>query len=118
MRYITKFNESRNYEDELEYMKLCFVDMFDKFGKYEEDSDEFKKVRFNWSEVSDDFIPFLELLYTKYKIAFNTVSFSDYEPLRKLSEYNRLFSIEEILNGEVPYNASCKSIDIQINNEE
>jgi hypothetical protein len=127
MKYLMRFNETiaddinKLCDDYLSFLKdngfTCNVDNFNKYTKYlsiYKGYDEWKKVRFNWSEVSDDFIPFLELLHNKYKIAFNTVSFSGYEPIRKLSQYNKLFSIGEILNGEVPYNASCESIDIQI----
>ncbi len=127
MKHLRKFNETKigdsvkefcdNY---LSFLKdngfTCYVNgnNFNTHITITKTSNDFNVLRFKYSDIADDFIPFLNLLSKKYKISFNNVGLNTYKPQRKLSEYNRLFSIDQILNNEVPEDASCQSIWIQV----
>lgn len=124
MRHIKKYNES-DIEDGVQIMVdnylsylidsgfECYVNG-NKFNTHISIAKK-DRSRFTFNEVADDFIPFIKILNNEYRIAYNNTSFTGCEPMRKLSEYNRVFTIDEIVNERLPKNTSCNSICIQIN---
>jgi hypothetical protein len=70
---------------------------------------------FNWSEIEDDFIPFLQILSQRYVISHGSVILTGYgAPVVLPNQYNKLFSIRDVIKGEIPNNATCNSVTLQI----
>lgn len=121
---IKKFNES-NLNDGIQLMVDNYLSFLKDNGfhcyinssRYNTHISIYRRdtqTRFNLSDVADDFIPFLKILNDKYKISDNSVVFTSCTPMRKLSEYNRGFFIDDILGGRIPKDISCNSICIQV----
>ncbi len=127
MRYIKGFNESLNRVELKEFCDMYLSYLLDKphfnlniLSSSEEistikindniDFDTFSGDKiFNWSDVSDDFIPFIEVLDKSYKIESIYIfkygmSFRD----TGLKSY----SINELRN--LPYDTKMKSIEISV----
>jgi hypothetical protein len=71
--------------------------------------------RFYWSEIEDDFIPFLQILSERYVIAYNNVGLDGYEPQIAPNQFNKVFSIKDVIDGKIPEYASCTGVNLQIN---
>ncbi len=76
---------------------------------------EYDSPKLEWVDISDDFIQFLELLSAKYSIAYDNVIFTGYEPRAYVSQYNRTFKVEDVINNVVPEYAKFDSVTMQIN---
>jgi hypothetical protein len=134
MKYLIKFNESK-LGDELEdlcqtYLSFlkddgfeCYVNssgicthitiFIEHFHHYPfPDRDK----RFHWSEIEDDFIPFLQILSERYKIAYDYIILTGYnnEPATNPWKYHKVFSIKDVLKGEIPEYATCNSVTLQV----
>ena len=143
MKYLKKFNESK-LGDELEtfcqeYLAFltdkgfdCYVNSND-FNThwqgslldyrlfitildrdYNDVSFPGKGKRFYWSEIEDDFIPFLQILSERYVIAYKNVILNSYEPVTIPNQYNKAFSITDVIDGKIPEYASCTGVTLQI----
>ena len=132
MKYLKSFNEKKNYQEIFSDVKeLCeellvyLLDdtsyKLDYFSVKNTLSIEFlkrEKTSFSWDDIKEDYIPFIEILSSKYKIyefserdGKSKVSVSiDYlkEPRTKENAFQKTFygfsenyTLEEILNDEV-----------------
>lgn len=71
--------------------------------------------RFNWIDIKDDFLPFLEILKNEY-VLDNYMQFSGYEPMTNLGDYTKSIGIyQEVEN--LPNNVSCRYISLKIKNK-
>ncbi len=73
--------------------------------------------RFNWVDIRDEYIPFLLLFNEKFNI--DHIILFDYlgtnNPPSERSLHNDMrFSVENIINDEIPNDASFKSISIAL----
>lgn len=133
MKYLKKFNESK-LGDELEtfcqeYLAYltdgkfeCYVNsnsinthisILDR--DYNNINFPGKAKRFYWSEIEDDFIPFLQILSERYVITYNNVGLASYEPQIAPNQFNKVFSIKDVIDGKIPEYASCTGVNLQIN---
>lgn len=134
MKYLKKFNESK-LGDELEgfckeYLAYLTDDRFECCVNSSDvnthitilDRDyndvNFPGIgkRFYWSEIEDDFIPFLQILSERYVIAYNKIFLDGYEPVIT-NQYNKGFYIEDVIDGKIPEYATCKGVTLQINSK-
>ena len=133
MKYLKKFNESK-LGDELEafcqeYLAYltdgkfeCYVNSNDANTHITILNRDYNDVnfpgrgrRFYWNEIEDDFIPFLQILSERYVIAYNNVSLASYEPQIGPYQFNKVFSIKDVIDGKIPEYASCTGVNLQIN---
>ena len=131
MKYLKKFNESK-LGDELEafcqeYLAYLTDGKFECYVNsnssnthitilnrdYNDINFPGKGRRFYWNEIEDDFIPFLQILSERYVIVYN-VNFNNYEPQISY-QFSKVFSINDVIDGKVPENASCTGVSLQIN---
>ena len=63
---------------------------------------------FYWSEIEDDFIPFLQILSERYTIAYNRIILTAY------NQYHKAFSIKDAIDGKIPEHVTCNSVSLQI----
>jgi hypothetical protein len=133
MKYLKKFNESK-LGDELEafcqeYLAYltdgkfeCYVNSNDANTHitilnrdYNDVNFPGKGRRFYWNEIEDDFIPFLQILSERYVITYSNVGLNSYEPQVVPNQFNKVFSIKDVIDGKVPEYASCTGVTLQIN---
>ena len=133
MKYLKKFNESK-LGDELEafcqeYLAYltdgkfeCYVNSNDANTHITILNRDYNDVnfpgrgrRFYWNEIEDDFIPFLQILSERYVIAYSNVGLDSYEPQVAPNQFNKVFSIKDVIDGKVPEYASCTGVNLQIN---
>lgn len=133
MKYLKKFNESKLGDELEEFCKEYLAYLTDgKFECYVNSNDinthitildrdyndinfPGKAKRFYWSEIEDDFIPFLQILSERYVIAYNNVGLASYEPQIAPNQFNKVFSIKDVIDGKIPEYASCTGVNLQIN---
>jgi hypothetical protein len=133
MKYLKKFNESKLGDELEEFCKEYLAYLTDgKFECYVNSNDinthitildrdyndvnfPGKAKRFYWSEIEDDFIPFLQILSERYVIAYNNVGLDGYEPQIAPNQFNKVFSIKDVIDGKIPEYASCTGVNLQIN---
>lgn len=132
MKYLKKFNESK-LGDELEsfcqeYLAFLTDQRFECYVNsnsinthitildrdYNDVNFPGKGGRFYWSEIEDDFIPFLQILSERYVIAYKNVVLQGYEPVTIPNQYNKAFSIQDVINGKIPEYATCTGVSLQI----
>lgn len=132
MKYLRKFNESK-LGDELkdfcqEYLAFLTDQRFECYVNsnsanthisildrdYNNRDFPGRGKRFYWNEIEDDFIPFLQILSERYVISFGNVVFTAYEPQIAINQYNKVFSIKDVIDGKVPEYASCTGVTLQI----
>jgi len=133
MKYLKKFNESK-LGDELEafcqeYLAYltdgkfeCYVNSNDinthitiLDRDYNDINFPGKAKRFYWNEIEDDFIPFLQILSERYVIAYNNVGLDGYEPQIAPNQFNKGFSIKDVIDGKIPEYVSCTAVNLQVN---
>jgi len=122
MKYLRKFNESK-LGDELkdfcqEYLAFltdgkfeCYVNSNDvntHITILDRDPEDSRARDFYWSEIEDDFIPFLQILSERYIITYNRIILTAY------NQYNKTFSIKDAINGKIPEYTTCNSVSLQI----
>lgn len=133
MKYLKKFNESKLGDELEEFCQEYLAYLTDgKFECYVNSNDinthisildrdynninfPGKAKRFYWSEIEDDFIPFLQILSERYVIAYNNVGLASYEPQIVPNQFNKVFSIKDVIDGKIPEYASCTGVNLQIN---
>jgi hypothetical protein len=108
MKYLKKFNESILGDELKNFVKYLYL----TDGKFEcyvnsnstnthitiLDRDHSGKGRvFNWSEIEDDFIPFLQILSQRYVISYGSVILTGYGPVVLPNQYNKSFSIRNVI---------------------
>ena len=125
MKYLRKFNESKLGDELEEFCQEYLAYLTDgKFQCYINsndinthitilDNDGYNK-EFYWSEIEDDFIPFLQVLSERYVIANNNIILTGYKPVIAPNQYNKVFSIKNVIDGKVPEYAICNSVTLQI----
>lgn len=132
MKYLKRFNESK-LGDELEdfckeYLAYLTDEKFECYVNsnsinthitildrdYNDVNFPGKGRRFYWSEIEDDFIPFLQILSERYVIAYKNVVLQGYEPVTIPNQYNKAFSIQDVIDGKIPEYASCNGVTLQI----
>lgn len=128
MKYLKKFNESKLGDELEEFCKEYLAYLTDgKFECYVNSNDinthitildrnpeDLRCRRFYWSEIEDDFIPFLQILSERYVIAYKNVVLQGYEPVIVPNQYNKAFSIQDVVDGKIPEYASCNGVALQI----
>lgn len=132
MKYLKKFNESKLGDELEDFCKEYLAYLTDgKFECYVNSNDinthitildrDYNDVnfpgrgrRFYWSEIEDDFIPFLQILSERYVIAHGMIVLESYEPQIAPNQFNKGFSITAVIKGEIPEYASCKGVALQI----
>ncbi len=122
MKYLRKFNESK-LGDELEEFCQEYLAFLtdDKFECYVNSNDVNTNITildrdpvsgrardFCWSEIEDDFIPFLQILSERYTIAYNRIILTAY------NQYHKAFSIKDAIDGKIPEHVTCNSVSLQI----
>jgi hypothetical protein len=122
MKYLRKFNESK-LGDELkdfcqEYLAFLTDDKFECYVNsndvnthitiLDRDPVDGRGREFYWSEIEDDFIPFLQILSERYIIAYNRIILTGY------MQYNKGFSIKNVIDGKIPEYTTCNSVSLQI----
>lgn len=122
MKYLRKFNESK-LGDELEEFCQEYLAFLtdDKFECYVNSNDVNTNITildrdpvsgrardFYWSEIEDDFIPFLQILSERYTIAYNRIILTAY------NQYHKAFSIKDAIDGKIPEHVTCNSVSLQI----
>ncbi len=127
MKYLKRFNESKLGDELEDFCKEYLAYLTDeKFECYvnsnninthitilDRNSDGTCR-RFYWSEIEDDFIPFLQILSERYVIAYKNVVLQGYEPVTIPNQYNKAFSIQDVINGKIPEYATCTGVSLQI----
>ena len=132
MKYLKKFNESKLGDELEEFCKEYLAYLTDgKFECYVNSNDinthitildrDYNDInfpgrgrRFYWSEIEDDFIPFLQILSERYVIAYKNVVLQGYEPVTIPNQYNKGFSIQDVIAGKIPEYATCTGVTLQI----
>lgn len=133
MKYLKKFNESKLGDELEEFCKEYLAYLTDgKFECYVNSNDinthitildrDYNDVnfpgrgrRFYWSEIEDDFIPFLQILSERYVIGHGMIVLESYEPQIAPNQFNKGFSITDVIAGRIPEYVSCNGVAIQIN---
>lgn len=129
MKYLKKFNESKLGDELEEFCKEYLAYLTDgKFECYVNSNDinthitildrdpvDGRGREFYWSEIEDDFIPFLQILSERYVIAYNNVGLNSYKPQVAPNQFNKVFSIKDVIDGKIPEYASCTGVNLQIN---
>ena len=132
MKYLKRFNESKLGDELEDFCKEYLAYLTDdKFECYVNSNDinthitilgrktqpypaDLRCRRFYWSEIEDDFIPFLQILSERYVIAYKNVVLQGYEPVIVPNQYNKVFSIQDVIDGKIPEYASCNGVALQI----
>ena len=70
---------------------------------------------FYWRDIKDDFIPFLQILSERYVIGYGMIVLESYEPQIAPNQFNKVFSIKDVIDGKIPEYASCTAVNLQIN---
>lgn len=135
MKYLKKFNESKLGDELEDFCKEYLAYLTDgKFECYVNSNDinthitildrDYNDInfpgkgrRFYWSEIEDDFIPFLQILSERYVIAHGMIFLESYQITPNQENYNtsKGFSIQDVIDGKIPEYASCTGVNLQIN---
>lgn len=128
MKYLKKFNESKLGDELEEFCKEYLAYLTDERFECYVNSNSINShitildrnhgdglpADFYWSEIADDFIPFLQILSERYVVAHDNIVLNNYKPVTIPNQYNKVFSVADVIDGKIPEYAICRSVNLQI----